>query len=93
MRGFHLGKHSLHKGVEAGSPDGAPGGQRPALGISVLLRQARQVVKAKFGWRVPAGCFEAKTRYPAGQTTTTEGRCWAQGSRAPWAEVPPVSHW
>ena len=41
MRGFHLGKHSLGKGMEARSPDGAPGGQRPALGVSVLLRQAR----------------------------------------------------
>lgn len=46
----------------AGRTDGAPGGQRPALGVSVLLRQARQVMKAKFGWSVPAGCFVARTR-------------------------------
>ena len=64
---FHPdGDGGLPKETLAGRTDGAPGGQRPALGISVLLTQARQVVKAKFGWSVPAGFFEATTRYPAG---------------------------
>ena len=47
MRGSHHDKHSLGKDMEAGRTDGALGGQRPALGVSVLLRQARHAVKAR----------------------------------------------
>lgn len=45
-RGFHRSRHSLGKGVEAGRADGAPGGQSPALGVSVLPRQVRYVVNS-----------------------------------------------
>lgn len=57
-------KENLGKGVEAGRMDGAPGEQRPALRPSKAGKAGCE--GKEFEQSAPAGCFEAKTRYPAG---------------------------